>query len=378
MRADIAVVVVNFNSGDYLAGCIDALRSQSSDLPAADVIVVDNASTRDQRDWLAGAAGRGARVFPREVNDGYAGGCNFGLGVTDAPLVCFMNADVRLCPDALATLQRHLVEHREVGITEPRFFVDDGRHWMQPAFTPPTWSKLSWEAAARRWRTIAHRLELAGIRRQVRGWRSQEIRTCPALSGALLFTRRDVMERVGGFDLGYPLAYEDNDLFARVRAAGFTLTTVPRAEAIHYAHRSRVTVLEESIRKDALGRQRYLRQHVGAFANWLDQLWHSRADRGDGLWPRFSDLGPSRDPVELKLEGAPGPFVLLLAYDRSFAVYAGHFGEGTSYRFSLETWRSLLPSSVFVRALALGDLAPRGAWRFQPAADWPRGNLTSS
>lgn len=365
LHPDLAVVVVNFNSGEYLAGCIDALRQDLQDGLQADIVVVDNASPVSQDTWLAGLDARGARVFRRKVNDGYAGGCQFGLSVTDAPLLCFMNADVRFRPRALAVLRRYVAARPEVGFAEPRFFIDDGCQWLQPSFVPPTALRLLGEAAARFSPRIARHRERNELRRQVRGWVSSSVTSCLALSGAALVTRREVMTLLGGFDTGYPLAYEDTDLFARAREAGFALTTVPHAEAIHYAHRSRVTVPEDSIRKDALGRQRYLRRHVGAFATCLDRLGRGMARASRRARPPFLELGGSVEPLEFELHGPSGRFLLLLAYDESFAVYAGHFGEGSTYRFPAESWRSLLPSSVFVRAFALEDLAPRGAWRFQ-------------
>jgi GT2 family glycosyltransferase len=361
LAAAIAVVVVNYNSGSFLEECVASLQPALHDGVPVDIVVVDNASPIDQGPWLARASARGARVVRRDVNDGYGAGCNHGLAVTEAPLVFFLNADIRACPGALSALANHLAAHPRVGIAEPRCYIDDALHWLQPAFHPPSWNGLLASVASRFSVHLGRRRERAALRQQIAGWRTADAYGCQALSGAFLATRRGLMARVGGFDERYPLAYEDTDLFARVRAAGLELAIVPAARAVHYAHRSRVTVLAESLAKDAVGRRLYLREHLGRLAWWLDRI--GRPARS-GQRPCV-DLGVTSGPVELRLDGDPGPFVLLLAYDPRFEVYAGHFGVGSTYSFPPAAWQSLLPVPIHVRAHRLADLALVGAWVFR-------------
>lgn len=314
--ADVAIVIVNYNSGEYLPGCIESLAPARQDGVVAEVVVVDCASPIDQGVHLAAAAANGARIERLSANVGYAGGCNRGLALTRAPYVVFLNADVKACAGAVASLRAFLAERPDVGLAEPRCFIDDGKDWRQPVFEPPTPGRLLSAAVQRRAPFVARAAEHARLRRQVAAWQATAPRELDGLSGAFLAARRVTLDRVGGFDEGYPLAYEDTDLFRRVRRIGLRLAMVPAAEAIHYAHRSRVTVLAEALAKDAFGRERYLRTHHGRLAVWLDRVGRSAGTPSRARKP-VVDLGPATAPVELALTGPPGPFVLQLAYDPS-------------------------------------------------------------
>lgn len=133
MHADVAVVIVNFNSGSYLTGCVESLAEPSQGI-AREIVVVDDASTVDQAEHLAEAEARGARVLRLPQNTGYAGGCNRGVAATRGRFVLLLNADVVACAGALPALVRFLAERPDFALIEPRCYVDAGRDWQQPEF----------------------------------------------------------------------------------------------------------------------------------------------------------------------------------------------------------------------------------------------------
>ncbi len=364
MSPDAAIVVVNFNSGDYLRGCIASLDPALQGGMSLAIVVVDCASTLDQSTQLAAVADRGARVCRLERNGGYAAGCNHGLRLTTADVVCFLNADVVAGPMAVPELVRRLRQAPTVGMVEPRCSVDDARHWLQPSFRLLRPRDLAASALGRLVQAFERRRQLRELRGQIAWWTATSPISAAALSGAFLATRREVLDCVGTFDEGYPLAYEDTDLFSRMHAAGYALELVPAAAAVHYGHRSRITVLAESLAKDRAGRRRYLKRH-GRAALWLDRASEYVQCRfaAKPLWPSHHVAPSAGDsPPTLALHGQLGPFVLQLSYDPSFHVAAGHFGDGGSYTFPATTWSSLLPTTIFVRAFARDTLASRGAW----------------
>ena len=57
------------------------------------------------------------------------------------------------------------------------------------------------------------------------------------VAGMFVMLRREVFAAVGGFDTGYHLYYEDVDLCARLRLAGYDVRLVPAASAFHHARR---------------------------------------------------------------------------------------------------------------------------------------------
>ena len=367
---DVSIIIVNFNSGELLAGCLDSLSGQ---LPAGlgvEHIVVDSRSSTDQSAYLEDASSRGARVFETDRNLGYAGGCNRGLCVSSGRHVFFLNADVFAAQNCLGPMIRHLDADPGVGLIEPRTFLDLPRTFIIPEIFEPARTELFLSGLARLSARAARCLSFRRVQKSLRFWQATEPIDVAALSGAFLGTRREVMERIKGFDEGYPLFYEDTDLFRRVRDAGMRLVLHPGAEAVHLAHRSVATVWDEAMQKMRFGRERYIKKHMGLFT----LLFNRALERLIAMRTRIHalkafdgmvDLGSSTEPIELKWEGAGGEYLLEIALDPHFVLAAALFSEGDGYRFSRETWASFLSGEYYLRALRMPGLEELGCWKIR-------------
>src|SRR5215467_4409234 len=90
-RADI--VIVNWNSGRYLAECIESVRAFGGGR-LGEVIVVDNGSSDDSLnvDW----SGLSPRIIRAGANLGFARACNLGAQHGRSPYILFLNPDATL------------------------------------------------------------------------------------------------------------------------------------------------------------------------------------------------------------------------------------------------------------------------------------------
>ena len=66
-------------------------------------------------------------------------------------------------------------------------------------------------------------------------------RECSAVTGACLAARREVFDRLGGFDETLGVDLNDVDFCLRARVAGYRIIYEPAAELIHYESPSRGT-----------------------------------------------------------------------------------------------------------------------------------------
>jgi N-acetylglucosaminyl-diphospho-decaprenol L-rhamnosyltransferase len=131
-RARIAVVIVTYNSGAVLEGCLQSLTTQDGvDLTA--VVVADNDSRDDCVAIAEGMSDLPMRVVQLGRNAGYAAALNAGVATLDLrklDAVFVMNPDCRLRPD---TLEKLAVALREPGraISVPLLLNPDGS--LQPS-----------------------------------------------------------------------------------------------------------------------------------------------------------------------------------------------------------------------------------------------------
>jgi GT2 family glycosyltransferase len=84
--------------------------------------------------------------------------------------------------------------------------------------------------------------------------------------GAALLMRREVLDRIGGFDEGYFMYSEELDLCRRAALAGWPTVYLPGAQVIHYEGKSSEQVVAARHIRFQTSRVRYFRKFHGALA----------------------------------------------------------------------------------------------------------------
>ncbi|MBK6738960.1 MAG: glycosyltransferase family 2 protein [Haliea sp.] len=117
----IAVVIVNFNSGDLLSKCINHLLCQSR--PADVIMVVDNASQDDSLDDLSDYPK--LKICKLETNEGFAGANNIAFKeMAEADYFITLNPDAFPEPDFIEKLEEAARKHPEYSSFAGRMMLD--------------------------------------------------------------------------------------------------------------------------------------------------------------------------------------------------------------------------------------------------------------
>jgi GT2 family glycosyltransferase len=209
----LSIVIVSYNTRELLRQCLESVRRHE---PAAQVIVVDNAS-RDGSAAMVRAGFPEVDVIESAQNLGFAGANNLGLERATGAFVVLLNSDTVIEDDGLSRCASWVREHPELGAASPRLMGADGI---------PQHCLFRFPSVRERLRQQARReTPPPSSDRDPEGW----------LAGTALVLRREALESVGGgLDASYFMYWEDADLSARLRRAGWDLAVYPGAEVVHY------------------------------------------------------------------------------------------------------------------------------------------------
>jgi GT2 family glycosyltransferase len=221
------VVIVNWNSGELLRGCIASL-GRTAGKHNLSIFVVDNASGDGSSDCLP-AMDLEVEVVRSSENLGFAKACNAGAALGQAPYILILNPDTRVAPDTL----KHALDYLDrpgnegIGAVGARLVDDNGRT-QRTCAREPTFARLLAQAAG-----LGRPLESLVGSHFMSEWDHESTEPVDQVMGAFLLIRRDLYERLGGFDERFFVYYEDVDLCLRVRQAGMVVMHLADATAWH-------------------------------------------------------------------------------------------------------------------------------------------------
>ncbi|HLN04015.1 MAG TPA: glycosyltransferase family 2 protein [Bryobacteraceae bacterium] len=219
---DVGIIVVTYNSGAEIGPCLEAAVATG-----AEIVVVDNASEDRTRQEVER---RGVRLIANPRNLGFAAAVNQGVRALSAPLLLLLNPDAMIqtsiepmrqaCLDSqTAAAGGMLIDER--GEPQAGFMV---RRFPTPAALclEALGVNRVWPRNPVNWHYRCFDLDC----------RSAVEVEQPA--GAFLMIRRDVWEKLSGFDESfYPLWFEDVDFLKRAADSHYRIRFVPDSVAKH-------------------------------------------------------------------------------------------------------------------------------------------------
>lgn len=211
----ISVSVVTYENSPCLPQFLDSLRQQTD--VSWELFFFDNAS-RDGTAALIQDAGLG-ELFASGENIGYSRAHNQNAAQCRGAYLLILNPDLEFSPDLFAGLLRYLEEHPEYALAGPRILEGIPPQPFPPRYFYPGEGMVALEP---------------GLRGRSIAW----------LNGCCLIVRREVFEKLGGFDTDYFLYQAETDLCLRARRAGYQIGYADNF-SVHHLHRQSQRGLSE-------------------------------------------------------------------------------------------------------------------------------------
>ncbi len=235
---DLSVVIVSYNSGEWLVRTLDAVAADLAGLDG-EILVIDNASRDGSAQELARRHAP-IRLVANPENRFYTAANNQGLALARGRYLLVLNPDATPAPGTLPLLVAALDARPDVGMASCRLVWPDGRtqrncarDWTLTALVMEhSLPGLVWRRMARRsWHD-----------RTYDNWDRESEREVDILPGSVLIVRREALAVAGGFDERLRLYFGEDEWCARVRRAGFGVRYLPVGRVVHPEGTSTVAV----------------------------------------------------------------------------------------------------------------------------------------
>mgnify|MGYP003393093677 CR=1 FL=1 len=221
MRADIAVVILNWNGLSWLERFLPAVIERS--VGEARVIVADNGSTDDSIAWLQQRF-PDLELISLPENLGFAGGYNAALEKIDATYFVLLNSDVEVSPGWLAPMRALLERDRGMAACQPKMLSHAQRDRFEHAGAAGGYIDRNGYPFCRG--------RIFEITEQDRGQFDDEAEVFWA-TGACMMIRADAFRTAGGFDASLFAHMEEIDLCWRLRRMGWRIGYTSKSVVYH-------------------------------------------------------------------------------------------------------------------------------------------------
>jgi GT2 family glycosyltransferase/SAM-dependent methyltransferase/glycosyltransferase involved in cell wall biosynthesis len=260
---EVSIIIAVHSQWALTRHCLTSVLKHSADV-SYEVIVVDDASSDDTENLLS--RGTNIRVVRNRKNLGFLASCNRGASMAKGHFLVFLNNDTEVKAGWLSALVRTVQRDDTVGIVGGKLVYPTGI--LQEA-GGIVWADGSGMNYGRGENPLDPAYSFA-----------REVDYC---SGACLLVRRELFERLGGFDDRYaPAYYEDTDLAFGARSLGFRVMYQPMCEVVHFEGASHGTDLSQGVKRfQEINRAKFVDKWASTLAAEQLPTGHDPAEASD-------------------------------------------------------------------------------------------------
>ncbi len=223
----LSIIIINYKTFEVTSECITSVyKLLKKEIPEKiEVIVVDNGSGKGEvvkfhklRDKA------GFKFLSSEKNLGFSGGCNFGAEMAEGQILFFLNSDTQV-KKGVSEMINFLIKNQKVGIIGAKLEKPNGKI----------------EKSAGKFYNLLNlflMLFLSGEKLGLVRFAPTKVRKVDWVSGGALMIKKNLFQKLEGFDEEYFMYVEDMDLCLRSQKEGLETFYFADSRIIHKEHGS--------------------------------------------------------------------------------------------------------------------------------------------
>jgi len=227
----ISVVVTNWNGVDLLKKNLEQVIKMSPE--AEEIIVADDASPDKSVEYIKELQKKYSKLklIANKKNLGFGKNSNNAISKSKGDFVVMLNSDIFPHPDYIKNSLKHFNNSEVMGVG----FAEEEHQ---------NWARIYWKSGY-----LQHEAGINNISKtHITAW----------LSGGSSIVRKEIFEKLGGFDDIYePFYCEDLDLGYRAWKSGYTLLWEPKC-IVNHRHESTISKFSKNLLNYVKERNRLL------------------------------------------------------------------------------------------------------------------------
>lgn len=286
----LSVIILNYNVRHFLELCLKSVEASLVNIDA-EIIVIDNLSSDDSCNMVKTLFPK-VKLIENKENYGFSKGNNIGVAQAKGDYLCILNPDTVVAEDTFESLLQFADQQSNLGILACRLIDGHG------CFLPESKRNVP--------RPMVAIKKMLGFSKSyyVSNLDEESIGKSPVFVGAFMIMKKDVYNKVEGFDEDYFMYGEDIDLSYKVEQAGYNNIYNGNITIIHYKG--------ESTLKD----QTYANRFYGAM-----QIFYNKHFKSNIVFDTLVWFGIKLGSIFLKSSGTiqikPKQYVLIAEEDNS-------------------------------------------------------------
>jgi len=246
---DISIVIVSYNVKEYIISCIQSIYKHSKSNYNFEIVIVDNNSNDGTVNSLINDFPK-ISLIKNKYNAGFSIAVNQGVKICQGEYIFILNPDTLFVEDTLEKLINVAKNQKELGAIGPALINHNG------VFQQSVWRNPS---IINTLLSIFH-LDFLNYKKNYKDKKFKNISSVETISGAALFLKREIFNKLNGFNEKL-FWMEDIDFCFRINRMGYKTYYLPSTNIIHYSGKSAEKNYKIAISNQLLSKVKFFKIH---------------------------------------------------------------------------------------------------------------------
>ncbi|OGZ31994.1 MAG: hypothetical protein A2V69_00090 [Candidatus Portnoybacteria bacterium RBG_13_40_8] len=228
----LSIIITHHQTPELLDLCLKSIKENIGYINH-EIIVVDSEAEEKTEEDIKEKYPE-IKLIPFKKNLGYSKTVNAGIKEAKGDYVLILNADIIVLEETISEMIEFMRENPRIGILAPQLLDFTGNIQIS-CFSEPTIKAI----LARRTFFGKFKNGKEALKEFLMSdWDRKSVEEVDWAQGSAIMIKKEAIEKVGLFDEGFFMYFEDADLCRRFREVDYRVVYYPRAKMVHYYHRS--------------------------------------------------------------------------------------------------------------------------------------------